>query len=373
MTLPAPTFEVWDEDGSTALGVAPALIQPVLSTVFCRVGSLKFSLPRGMAGETDLLDPTVDRQIRIVQPGQDDVWVLVDEDSYEAVSDDSATEPVEVTCRSLAAVLDEAVVYPSGGAGSTPAEYAFTTPTPGDVVADLITQAQGRGLVQGVTLVGDGTADADAAPWDSMPSVTYKAGTTLLTVLTGLADQQLLEWRMAGRSLEIYVPGGGLDRSLDLALRPRREVTSALSTNSRRSVVTDVLVEGESSSTAHRSQSLAGRRKRETYLSQTSAPSGSLNALGDLFLEAHTAADSQLSHKLTDSPGSPAPGADYRCGDRVLTPAAITSVTRRRIQQIAVDWDAGEVTVELGTLLASEEDRFAAALARLLPGESSLT
>lgn len=373
MTLPAPTFEVWDEDGSSKLGFLAGTISPVLNSQFCAVGSLRFGIPRDVTGASLILDPDVDRQIRVVQAGCPDEWFLVDEDSFEGASEDARTEPVTFTCRSLAGVLDETWVVPSGGVGTTPAEWAFTAPTPGEIITTLIAESQSLGHVENVTVAGGAVTDADGDAWAVMDDVTYKAGTSLLTILTGLATQQLLEWRMNGRELELYVPGGGLDRSPDLTFRPRREVTSAPITNSRRSVVTDVLTEGAGGSTSLRTQALTGRRRRGAYLSQTQTPSAAIDQLGDFYLAAHAVADNQMTHKLTDAPGAPLPGADYRCGDRVKTPAAFGAITRRRVQQIAVAWDAGEVTVELGSLLSTTEERFAAQLSRLLPGESSLT
>jgi hypothetical protein len=194
-------------------------------------------------------------------------------------------------------------------------------------------------------------------------------------VLQGLADAGLIEWRMNARALEIHRVGGGLDRTLDVVLRPRRDVLAAPLTRSRRSISTAVVVEGASSSFARRTQTLTGRRAREEYLSQTSAPSGSLADVGDLYLAAHAGADVQMTHDLTDADGGPLPWVDYRPGDRIQTIAAGAGVTSRRVAQVALSMTPGDtkVTLELGSLLKTAEEVFDAKLRRILPGSSSLT
>jgi hypothetical protein len=364
--IPAPLIQVWDAAGATALGVLARYAQVTISDVFNDLGSLTLTFPRDVEG-ADLLDTEDDRQLKVLLPGAPAMWFLNDDDSSTWVSDAPESEPVQYTCRSLAGVLDEALVYPAA---------TFTTQTPGAIVASLFADAQSRGLLQGLTLTGDATNDASGTAWPAtVPTVTYKAGTSLLAVLKGLAAAGLIEWRMNGRALELHRPAGGLDRTLDVVLRPRRDVLAAPLTRSRRSISTAVIVEGASSSFTRRTQTLAGRRAREEYLSQTSAPSSSLDDVGDLYLAAHAGADMQMTHDLTDTDGGPLPWVDYRPGDRIQTIAAGAGVTSRRVAQVALSMTPGDtkVTLELGSLLKTAEELFDAKLRRILPGDSSLT
>ena len=93
---------------------------------------------------------------------------------------------------------------------------------------------------------------------------------------------------------------------------------------------TAAVVEGADSVTIRRTQTLPGRRERETYVSETSAPTASLNDVGDIYLAAHATADVQITHDLTDGDDSPLPWVHYRPGDRVLTLGAGTTPVRRR-------------------------------------------
>jgi hypothetical protein len=382
--IPLPHIQVFDATGATPLGVLPGGEGTALaiSDVFGDVGTMQLTVPRDATGAS-LLDTDSDVQLKVLLPGVAAKWFVVDDDSSTRISDDPASEPMQVTCRDLTALLDEAVVIPSGGIGTTPAEWAFTAKTPGEIVKTLFDAAQARTLIQGCTLTGGNAADAGGDAWPTTHTITHKAGTTLHSVLTGLRDARLIEWRWNARALEIYKPGGGLDRTLDGAganpgptiLRPARDVISAPIARSRRAVATAVVVEGAAAVTARRTQALSGRRNREVYVSESSAPSGSLDAVADLYLAAHDEADIQVTHDVTDGTDNPTPWVDYRCGDRILTAAVGTSVVARRIQQIAVTWsDTGaKATLELGSLLKTQEEIMQTQIRRLLPGEGSVT
>ena len=375
MTVPVPVVQVWDATGATSLGMLAGFTELALSGVFSDVGGIRLSTPKDVAG-AEYLDVDGDWQLSVHIAGADDpLWFVSDDDEAAGISDAPESEIITVTGRDLGALLDEAKVAPSGGVGTTPAEWAFADATPGKVIEDLFVAAQARGMLQGVTLSGGAATDADGDAWPSTVTATYRAGTSLLEVAAALRDAGLLEWRWAGRVLEIYGPGGGLDRDLDVALRPRRDVASAQSTRSRRQVATAVLVGGAAGVNARRTQSLTGRRAREVYVSEQDAAIGVLNAIGDLYLAAHDAAETQITHELTDTDGSPVPWADYRPGDRLLTVAAGTSVARRRVQQIAMSMtDAGaKVTLELGSILRTAEERMRRDIDRLLPGDRAVT
>ena len=372
--IPVPVIEVWDATGTTALGVLEGLTDLKVSEVFGDAGALQFTLPRNIGG-ADLLDTDDDRQLLLLLPGADPMWWVLDDDDSTWISDAAESEPVQVTCRSLHALLDEAVVIPIDGIGELPAAWAWWDQTPGKIVTDLVASAQSRGLLQGVTVAGSTTLDASGTAWPDVHTVNHKAGTKLLAVLNALRDAQLLEYRWSGRTLELHRPGGALDRALDVTLRPRRDVISAPLKRSRRAVATAAVVEGADSVTIRRTQTLPGRRERETYVSETSAPTASLNDVGDIYLAAHATADVQITHDLTDGDDSPLPWVHYRPGDRVLTLGAGTTPVRRRIAQVslAMSDSSTTVTLELGSILKTSEEQMQLKLARILPGNGAVT
>lgn len=373
--IPDPVIQVWDETASTPLGVLRGSIDRTVSKVFCDLGSLVMSFPRNIGGASPLLVDG-DRQLKVMFKGASPMWFLLDDDDSTRVSDAPNSEPLTITCRDLGGLLDEAVVLPAGGAGTTPAEYAFSGATPGMVVTTLVAQAQAAGWMQNITVAGGPSLDASGAGWPTVPNVTYKAGsTTLLAVLTGLSESGLLEWQFNDRVLELYAPASGLDRTSGYVFRPARDVLSAPLKRSRRAVATDVLVEGDAGANTLQTQTLPGRRRRAAYVSQASATGGTLADIGALYLAAHAVADAQATLEIADGPDTPAPFIDYRPGDRIGTTAMGDGVTIQRVLQVALQvGDSGATaTLEVGSILATLEERFARQLSRLAPGDSSLT
>jgi hypothetical protein len=367
--ISSPVFQVWNEDGSTGLSVLEATAGWAISDVRCDVGSLTLTVVqevdgRQVAGVSDLL-VDADRQIRVLQQGAPDMWFVLDDDGWAGVSDAPASEPRSLACRSLAVVADEVHLT---------TDAAYSSASPGAIVADTFIAGQGRGFLQGITLTGGASADADGDAWPDAVTVTYKTGTSLLAILKGLSDAGLLEWRMNARALEIYKPGGGLDRELDRLLRPGADVTGAPIQRSRKAVTTDALVVDSDGAATTRSQSLTGRRRREVVVQQPADSDAA--TVGDLYLSTHASSQVQLSHDVTDGPDSPLPWVDYRPGDRILTVAAGGGAQSWRIQQVAMAaQQGGQITVglELGAILKSPDEQFADALAHLQPGAVVLT
>jgi hypothetical protein len=372
--IPLPTVQVWDAAGSSALGVLAGYQSLTISEVFCDVGVCNLVVGLDTVG-AGLLDVDTDWQLKVIGLTADPMWFTSDDDSLTRVSDAPESEPITVACRSLHALLDEAKVIPSTGVGAAPAEWAFTTATPGRIVKDLFDSAQTRSLIPGVTLSGGAVNDASGTPWPDTVTVIYRAGQSLLEVLAGLRDALLIEYRFVGQVLELHRPGGDMDRSPDVTLRPGSDVTGAPLTRTRKPQATAVIVEGAEGVTARRTQALVGRRPREAYVSESTATAGTLGVIGDLYLAAHVTPDTQWTTDLTDGPTTPLPLRGYLVGDRPVIHATGPTPTRRRVMQIGLTMSETEtkVTLELGSLLRDSEEQMARKLARLLPGEGAVT
>jgi hypothetical protein len=363
--IPAPVFQVWDEDGSTGLSTLEAVSEWAISDVRCDVGALTMSLPLDVTGAYSLL-VDADRQIRVIMQGAPDQWFLFDDDSWAGISDAPDSEPRSIACRSLIGVADEVHLI---------TDLAYTAGTPGEPIADAFSDAQARGFLQGLTLAGGTGLDAGGHTWPDTVTVTYKAGTSLLAMLKGLSDAGLVEWRMNGRELEIHKPGGDLDRTLPGLLQPGGDVKAAPIQRSRKSIASDVLVVEADGTTTVRTQALAGRRRREALVSQTNGTDTPPEVLGDLYLAAHATSDVQLTHDMNDGEDTPVPWVDYRPGDRLLTIAAGGGATSWRVAQIAMAKNGNQTMVNLvlGSILQVAEERFADQLAHLQPGAVVLT
>jgi hypothetical protein len=369
VTLPLAVFQIWDATGATGLSVLEAVADYAISDVLNDVGALTLTVPKGTVGAEVLLVAD-DRQVRVLQPGAPDMWFVVDDDAWAGVADAPDTVAVQVACRSLAGVFGEVLLA---------SETSFTAQHPGKIVKDLFATLQGRGGLQNITLVNAaslGSFDSAGVAWSDTLTVTYKAGTSLLTVLKGLSDAQFLDWRMNGRALEVFIPGGDLDRDLTgVFLRPGADVAAAPVQRSRTSVATNAMVVASDGTSSTFSQSLTGRRWREVSVEQPAESTTPAAVLAGLFLAAHAEPDVQLTHDLTDGADTPVPWVDYRCGDRVPTVAAGGGVSLWRVSQIAVQRrpESASASLELGSILQSAEERFADQLARLAPGDRVLT
>jgi hypothetical protein len=346
----SPVFQVWNHNGSAGLSVLEATADWAISDVFCDVGSLSLTVPLGKEGVSDLL-ADADRQVRVIIDGAPDMWFVTDDDAWEGVSDAPESEPRRCALRGLAAVFDEWFYN---------AYTEFTAATPGAIVKTIFDAGKLAGFFQGITLSGSATVDAAGASWPQTLSVTYYTDKTLLAVLKQLSDARIIEWRMAGRVLEIYKPAGGL-------------VLTSPVVRSRKSIATHVQVTDDVGAPTIRTQSLTGRRNRMALVAQPDDATTAPATVGDLYLAAHATADVQLSHDLTDS-GDWLPWVTYRPGDRIPTVAAGGGVTSWRVQQIAVQGSSSgqRVSVELGSLLKSAEERFEDRLSALSPGVKTL-
>jgi hypothetical protein len=359
VTIPTPVFQVWNEDGSSPLGTLQGVSEWAISDVFCDLGSLTLRVPLDVVGAEHLLTDA-DRQLRVLWQGGPDMWFVTDDDQWAGVADAPESEPRDVACRSLAAVLDEALLED---------DYHFQPASPGNMIRVLYVDAIGRGYLQGVDLIGDGTADAGGHEWPDLVDVTFKAGTSLLSALKKLSEARLLEWRMNGRAVETHIPGGDLDRTLaGTVLRPGADVAAASVRRSRREIATDVLIVEDDGTVTTRSQTLPGRRKRQALVDRSEGTGSGF--IGDLYLASHAASDVQLSHDLQDGEDTPVPWVDFRPGDRLPTVAAGGGVTLWRAAQVAVArrGEQATVSVELGSLLKSAEERVADKLAHIRPG-----
>lgn len=358
----SPVFQVWNHNGSTGLSVIEAVADWAVSDVFCDVGSLTLTVPLGVAGVADLLADD-DRQVRVIMDGAPDQWFVTGDDGWQGVSDAPESEPRQCALVGLAQVFDEWFLA---------APRSFSNATPGSIIKTIFDLGKAAGFFEGLTLSGGATQDAGGDSWATTLAIDYGTDKSLLAVLRQLSEARIVEWRMAGRVLEIYRPGGGLDRSLPGLLQPGADVRSAPVTRSRKAIATHVQVAGDSGATI-RTQALTGRRKRMALLVQRDAAAVSPATLGDLYLAAHAASDVQLSHELSDS-GDWLPWVTYRPGDRIPTVAAGGGVTSWRVQQIAVRGSTSgqQVSVELGSLLKTAEERFEDRLSALEPGTRTL-
>jgi hypothetical protein len=147
---------------------------------------------------------------------------LYEQDTYDQSMPDSAI--IQASGRSIIAILDQAIVYPQGGVGSTTTSYSFSGASPGAIMHTLITAAQARGCFPSLQMSFTSGQDSSGAAWTQGFTTSFDAGTSLLVLLGNMAQGGLVDFNMTGTTLNLYNPGTTLatDRSPSVFIRRGR-------------------------------------------------------------------------------------------------------------------------------------------------------
>ncbi|WP_181276012.1 GDSL-type esterase/lipase family protein [Brevibacterium oceani] len=100
---------------------------------------------------------------------------------------------------------------------------AFYQATPGQILRTLLLEAQDRGAAQGIE-IGGFTASKDTAgnTWSKSATIYYSPGLPIGSVLENLVEQGLCDYRLDGRTLNLYEPETAMGRDLTDRANPVR-------------------------------------------------------------------------------------------------------------------------------------------------------
>ena len=346
------TMKVYSQAGSL-IQEFPSFTSMQILDVLNDVGSFTFTWALNAPGGSNLISDSA-LQMAVLMDCQDGNGFqeidrfFYEQDNYDEAMSESAT--VTATGRSLVSILEQAVVYPQGGVGSTTTSWSFTGASPGNILHTFITAAQARGCFPGLAMSFTSGQDSSGAAWANGYTYAYAAGTTLLSVIQGLAQGGLCDFNMTGLTLNMYNPGTTLatDRSTSVFIRKSRDLTTAPKGRDRTQLATAMLAVGDSGLNVEVTAGTIGTLGRfESYLSQSGVTdSGTLTAWADLALGAVD--DQQISSQpfyLVDvGRGTPVPWKNYFCGDYVSIDLNGTPV-KYRVHQVAVQCGPGGPTV----------------------------
>lgn len=272
---------------------------------------------------------------------------LYEQDTYDQAMAESAI--VQASGRGIVALLDQAIVYPQGGVGSTTTSYSFTGSSPGAIMYTLITAAKARGCFPSLNMSFTSGQDSSGNAWAHGFTNSFQAGTSLLTLLTTLAQGGLCDFNMSGSTLNLYNPNTtlGTDRSTTVFLRRGREVETMPAQRDRTQLGTVMLAIGDNGLNVERTASTLGSLGRyEKYLQQSGVTDTStLDYWADQALGAID--DQQIAYTpgyVCDvNKGTPVPWKDYFPGDYVSVDLNGTGV-KYRARQWAVQCAPGGPT-----------------------------
>lgn len=219
----------------------------------------------------------------------------------------------------------------------------FTNFTPGKILHTLVTEAQGRGALTGLTIDWTDAADSAGTAWPTTVTFTYEPGKTLLSVLQEFVEAHLVDFRTQGRNVQMFVAETAMavDRTVGaspVALRFGRDLTEAPFRRTWENVADTALVKGDGTATLTRTNPAAitpwGRQ--ETFVTASGVTdAGTLQVLADASLSLTEKDRSEHTFGLDFRIAPYLPFRDYQPGDWVSA-VVNGSPERMRVRQVTL-------------------------------------
>ena len=124
----------------------------------------------------------------------------------------------------------------------------FYQASPGEIMRSLLLEAQDRGAAQGIELGAfDAATDSAGTAWSKVATIYYSPGLPIASVLENLVDQGMCDYRMNGRTLELFEPDTAMGRDLTVGdpVRIHGAVTEAPVAYTLEDLTTSALLIGE--------------------------------------------------------------------------------------------------------------------------------
>lgn len=234
-------------------------------------------------------------------------------------------------------------------------ERVFTNATPGKIMGDLMTEAQGRGALSGLSWDFTATLDSGGTPWPQQVSLNFQPGTDLLAILNGLAEQGLVDYITNGRTVQVYVAehvnGLGVDRTTGanpVSLRFGRDLTEAPFRRTWEALADTAFILGDNGSNLTRTNGAATKPwgRQETFVTAAGvSDSGTLQVIGDASLKGLADPRSEHTHGVDFTAAVFLPFRDYYPGNWVYRAVdGAVGVERMRVRQITLTRGADGVT-----------------------------
>lgn len=344
-------------DGTGHLAKLPKATEVATMDELNGDGQLTFKVAAKSVGADALLGAT-EALVQVSLDGEPVAHGVLDRDGDDPTA--GGSRAITVTAPGTAVLLADAIVY-GDTAGAT--SRSFTTATPGFVLGTLLHEGQGRGAMAGVSWTFTDAVDSAGVAWPQRWTAAVEVGTTVRAVLANLVAQRLVDFRMVGLRLEVYVADTALKRDRPEVHLLAQWLTEGERERTRQGKVTHMLGLGDGGRTATAASAEPGRR-REAMTQLGGIPDqGTLQ----LATEAALAPVSKVQegyttgYLLTPQSKRPRPWADYRPGDSIrrgdirvptgeLEPLRVTSMS------VSLNDDgATAVTLELNDVFLEAE------------------
>jgi hypothetical protein len=298
-----------------------------LSPIFCDAGTVTFGYPKTGTNFSLL---TESLEIAVTMNGTEIAGMRSVIETIEGDDADDAEGGAvwKLTALTMVGQLDYAIVYPKNWPATKIVNYSFTGQTPGVVLRLLLQAAQTRGALAGITWTFTDTLDSDGNAWGTTTTVAYDAGTTLSSVLSGLVDNGMIEFKMDKRVLKVYKSGGmGVDRSTGTSpvrFIKGRDIKESPRKIDSRNLATALLVGGNNGGFAENlsdSTHITKYGRRETYASVDNIHAlGILQFLGQYRVSNMDDPQIEITHGLHfETQDNPRPITNFDVGDWALS------------------------------------------------------
>lgn len=299
-------------------------------------------------------------------------------------ADEDAGRWLTVSGRGVLALLESALVYPLSIGFPQQLEVHSWQSGAGEIMGDLVDEAQARGALAGVSRTFTGTHDSDGDPFDVWLDVAERAGTDMLTVARRHAELAVDVHMTPGLELR-YLNRRGVDRTTDpgaVLLRPGRDLAE-LSFEGEGLIKNALLVEdarpdgqgvgnGDFRFTEEiggfhipedppeTSVARFGRKEGYLQLGNVTDPTQAAESSARVILAREFPVES-IQVEIAEGAG-PQPYVDFDLGDTVLAPDSRGQLTEQRVMAITVrEDDDGKVgqSVELTARAIDDDARIA--------------
>lgn len=235
--------------------------------------------------------------------------------------------------------------------------YLYSAKTPGYILNDLFTAAQGRdvGYWDQFTWTFTATNDSNGRAWPMGINIEYLPTAKYNDIVSNLVDKGILEIHLVGNEIRAYVPDtvGDVTQAL---LVVGEDVTDAPQQSSADNLLSDVMMLGDDNVTVIRSNVTTRNLywREEGGISQGGTKDeGTLSVFGDVALSGGDGPRIQRTYELVLTQQRPfLPIRDYLVGDWVRVQHADSLVNSFRVKQIVLKRDAG---VLKGTLVLNDK------------------
>lgn len=325
-------LRAYTPNGAT-LGPLPAPTDLSASMVLNDLGALSLSYEVG-AARADLLGQPMEVAL---ETSSDNGVTWAEPPSARFLYLRDGRDPVKrdaykVECPGYGSRLAKALVPFTGL--NTDGRREFTAQTPGQILHPLLSEAQTRGALTGITWNFTTATDSGGVAWVNPQNISYEPGKDLLTVLRELADLGFVDWRMNARVLEVYNPGSvamAADKTTGaspVSLRFGRDLSEAPFRRTWEALADTALVGGDEGTWVERTAAGAlkpwGRQENYVSASGVTDP-GTLNVIGDASLVTTSTERIEYTFGLEFGRAAYLPFRDYSVGQFIwaLTSGAV--------------------------------------------------